>query len=78
MGQQMYLQTLSQFFQYLICGPGSRRWKSDAKQRLIQSISQYVIFAASSGRKLPSKHLKLGVTLKCLIGSRKVIEILNR
>ena len=29
---------LSQFFQFLICGPDSRRWKSDAKQRHIQSI----------------------------------------
>ena len=69
---------LSQFFQYLICGSDSRRWKSDAKQRHIQSISQDVIFAASSGCKLPSKHLKLGVALKSLTGSRKVVEILNR
>ena len=54
---------LSQFFQYSICGPDLRRWKSDAKQCHIQSISQDVIFAASSGLKLPSKHLKLGVAL---------------
>ena len=27
---------LNQFFQYLICGPDSRRWKSAAKQRRIQ------------------------------------------
>ena len=69
---------LSQFFQYLICRPDSRRWKSDAKQRRIQSVSQDIIFAASSGCKLPSKHLKLGVALKSLTGSRKVVEILNR
>ena len=69
---------LNQFFQYLICGPDSRRWKSDAKQRHIQSISQDLIFAASSGRKLPSKHLKIGVALKSLTSSRKVVEILNR
>ena len=30
------------------------------------------------GCKLPSKHLKLGVALKSLTGSRKVIGILNR
>ena len=55
---------LSQFFQYLICGPDLRRWKSDTKQRCIQSISQDVTLAVSSGCKLPSKHLKLRVALK--------------
>ena len=69
---------LSQFFQYLICGPDSRRWKSDAKQRHIQSIGQYVIFPASSGCKLPIKHLKLGAALKSLTSRRKAVEILNR
>ena len=54
-----------------------RGWKSDIKQCCIQSISQDVIFATSSGPKLPSKHLKLGVALKSLTGSRKVVELLN-
>ena len=53
-------------------------WKSDAKQCRIQSISQDVIFAASSEHKLPSKHLKLRVALKSLTGSRKFVEMLNR
>ena len=68
----------SQFFRHLIRGPNSRRWKSDAKQHLIQSISQNVIFAALSGCKLPIKHLKPDVALKSLTGSRKVVKILNR
>ena len=33
---------LNQIFPYLICGPDSRRWKSDAKQRLIRSIRCYI------------------------------------
>ena len=69
---------LNQFFQYWICGPDSRRWKSGTKQCRIQSINQDVIFAASSGRKLPSKHLKLGVALKSLTDSRKFVEIFSR
>ena len=68
---------LNQIFQYLICGPDLRRWKSDAKQRLIRSVSRDVIFSALSGRKFPSKHLILGVPLKSLTRSRKVVEILN-
>ena len=69
---------LTQFFQYLICGPDSRRSKSDTKQCRIQLISQNVIIAASPGHKLLSEHLNLGVALKSLTGSRKVVEILNR
>ena len=69
---------LIQFFQYLICGPDSRRSKSDTKQCRIQLISQNVIFAASPGHKLLSEYLNLGVALKSLTGSRKVVEILNR
>ena len=69
---------LTQFFQYLICGPDSRRSKSDTKQCRIQLISQNVIFAASPGHKLLSEYLNLGVALKSLTGSRKVVEILNR
>ena len=69
---------LNQFCQYWICGPDSRRWKSGTKQCRIQSVSQDVTFAASSGRKLPSKHLKLGVALKSLTDSRKFVEIFSR
>ena len=69
---------LNQFFHYLNCGPDLRRWKSNDKQHHIQSVSQDIIFAASSERKLPSKHLKLAVVLNSLTGSRKVVEILNR
>ena len=35
-------------------------------------------FATLSGRKIPGKHLKLGIAVKSLTGSRKVIEMLNR
>ena len=67
----------NQFFQYLTYGLDSRRWKSDTKESRIQ-YSQDVIFTASSERKLPSKHLKLGVVLKSATSSRKGAEILNR
>ena len=69
---------LNQFFQHLICGPDLRKAKTKAKQLGIHSISQDVTFAAASVRKLPSKHLKLGVALISLTGSGKTVEILNR
>ena len=66
------------FFTILISGPGSRNSESATKVRRVRSISEDVVFAISSGRKKPPKHLKLGLALKSLTGSRKVIEMLNR
>ena len=36
------------------------------------------IFAATDGKMKPKKHLMLGLTLKRLTGSRKVMDIMNR
>ena len=71
-------EIVTQFFQHLICGPDSRRWQQSMKQRRIKSISQDVVFATTSGQKKPRKHLELGLTLKSLTGSRKVVEMINR
>lgn len=69
---------LTQFLNYIICGPDARRGKSEAKQRRIQSIANDIIFAATEGRYKSSKHIKLGMTLKSLTGSKKVVQLLNR
>ena len=37
-----------------------------------------VIYATTRGRTKPGKHLTLGLGLKSMTGSRKVIEVLNR
>ena len=41
-------------------------------------MSEDAVFAATAGLKKPQKHLMLGIALKSLKGSRKVIEIMNR
>ena len=41
-------------------------------------MCQDAIFATTSGRKKPKKHLMVGTALKSLTGSRKVIEIMNK
>ena len=48
------------------------------RKRHIKSIGEDLVFATSSGRKIPGKHLKLGIAVKSLTGSCKVIEMLNR
>lgn len=66
------------FFEYLIGGPDIQRRNAPMKQIRIKSICQDSIFSATSGRKKPKKHLMLGVAIKSMTGSRKVIEVLNR
>ena len=66
------------FFQNLIGGPDTRRWKSTSKNIRIKSLSEDAVFATTAGLKKPQKHLMLGIALKSLTGSRKVIEIVNR
>ena len=68
---------LHTFFTHLIGGPDPRRNMSIRKQRRIRSISADVIFATTSGQKIPSKHLQIGLAIKRLTGSKKVIEILK-
>ena len=65
-------------FQNLIGGPDSRRWANNLKQIRTISISEDVAFAATGRLKKPQKHLMLGIALKSLTGSQKVVKIINR
>ena len=46
--------------------------------RLVNSIAQDLIFAATGGEKKTLKHIQLGISIKHKTGSRNVIEWLNR
>ena len=69
---------LHDFFSYLILGFNKQRGNIDSKQRRINALCQDVIFSTTSGSKKPAKHLKLGLAVKSMTGSRKMVEILNR
>ena len=71
-------EILRSFYKHLIVGPDQRNSWSDTKTRRVESLSQDAIFAVTSGRTKPSKHLKLGIAVKSMTGSRKMIEVLNR
>ena len=66
------------FLNYLISGPDPQKQPFSNKQRRIKSIGEDIIYAVSSGAKIPAKHLQVGLAMKSLTGSRKVIEVLNR
>ena len=69
---------LKTFITYLISGPDINRNNTTSKTCRIESICQDIIYVATAWRKKPGKHLQLGMVMKSLTGSRKVIEILNR
>ena len=75
-GEVTVSELVTTFFENL--GPDARRWESNFKKLTIKSMSEDAAFAATAVLKRPQKYLMLGITLKCLAGSRKVIEIMNR
>ena len=48
--------------------------KTSRKMRLVNSIAQDLIFAATGGEKKTLKHIQLGISIKRKTGSRNVIE----
>ena len=50
---------------------------SEKTERLVRSASDDAVFVTTRGRTKPSKHLCMGLGLKSLTGSRKVVEMLN-
>lgn len=64
--------------QNLLCGIDSRTLKSSDCARKVNSISQDIIYAIHHGRMKTSKHMTLGMTLKSITSSRKVVDLMNR
>ena len=60
-------------FRYFVEGPYDGRVLTTAKKIGIKSISEDAVFAATSGRRRPVKHLQIEMTIKKLTVSRKVI-----
>ena len=50
---------------------------SNTSDRLVKSVCDDVIYNTTGGRVKPMKHVMLGLGMKSITGSRKVVEILN-
>ena len=59
-------------------GNDNRKTNSAIKKRRIESIAHDIIYSATGGSIKPSKQLLLGLAVKSMTGSRRLIEILNR
>lgn len=44
----------------------------------MQSASEDIVLAATAGQTILKKHLMLGLEIKCLTGSKIVVEIINK
>jgi len=68
-------ELLKTFFQTLITGSSEK--PSSRVDRYINSLCDDCLFTSTKGAIKPVKHTCLGLGLKSITGSRKVIEILN-
>lgn len=71
-------EKLDRFFKTLIGGKDIRRRNGVNCTRLCNSIASDTIFCVTNGTIKPSKHITLGMTVKSLTSSRRIINILNR
>ncbi|GFV69644.1 hypothetical protein TNCV_4507591 [Trichonephila clavipes] len=69
---------LDRFFKALIGGKDIRRLDGVNCHRLSNSLASDAIYCVSNGTVNLSKHIILGMTVKSLTSSRKMINILNR
>lgn len=69
---------LDRFFKVLVGGKDIRRRDGLNCNRLSSSMAADAIFCVSNGTVKPSKHITLGMTIKSLTSSKKIINILNR
>jgi hypothetical protein len=70
-------ESLVRFFTVLYAGSSPNLELNDKTRRLIDSVSDDVIYAVTRGHIKPSKHCLLGMGMKSMTGSKKVINILN-
>ena len=77
-GQGKTPEALSKFFRVLYTGVTDLSASSDKVERLVQSVSDDVVFTTTRRRIKPGKHLSMPLGIKSLTRSRRVIDILNR
>ena len=77
-GELQIPEQLTQFSTHLVVDPDHRSHESTSKIRRVEFLAAVTVFSVKNGRKKPSKHLKLGLAVKSMAGSKKLIGMLNR
>lgn len=77
-GEASIPQELFYFYSTLIGGSRQKRKSGLKCIRQVRSYCQDIIYAIHNGQVKTSKHITLGMTLKSLTSSRKIVDIVNR
>ena len=77
-GEVQIPEQLTQLSTHLVVGPDKRTHELASKIRRVGSLAVDTVFSVKNGRKKPSKHRKLGLAVKSMTGSKKLIGMLNR
>lgn len=77
-GEVSVPQNLSQFYYTLVAGNNCKRRNNSKCIRQVQSLSEDAVYAIFNGKYKTSKHIKLGIVLKSLTSSRKIVDIIHR
>ena len=76
-GQGDSPKELLEFFT-ILCSGKTAATESQRTNRLVKSVCDDIAYATSQSHVKLSKHLCLGLSIKSLTGSHKVLEVLNR
>lgn len=68
---------LSTFFTRLYCGQSPKNCTQQAMRR-VRSSCDDALFIVRKGKVKPAKQVALGVAIKSVTGSKKVVQVLNR
>lgn len=71
-------QSLTRFHSQLLSGKNTRRKRSNITNRLVKSFSEDCVYAVTKGKIKTSKHICLGLTIKSLTNSKKMVNTLHK
>lgn len=71
-------EVVKQFLYGLLCGDMTPKNPSQRTMMLVDSFSQDLVYAVSSGSQVPPKHILLPCVVKALTGNVEIIQMLNR
>lgn len=77
-GEGQVPEEVTSFLRTILYGVTSQSFESLECERKVDSLGQDLLYAMWHGKLKTSKHITLGLSMKSLTSSRKVVEILNK
>lgn len=75
-------ESLTYLLECIVCGDNKSKtrhdFKKSSRELKMLSIGQDIIYAATNGNIKTSKHVTLGMALKSLSSSKKIVDLVNK